>query len=372
MGRQQPRDGADDRALERRRRRQFYFPAVLFVLAVDAGCATHAVPGNVPPSPVSPSPQLGQSEPEVWCASDKLPPVEVFSGVGGSLSSLSERFREAHQRARAKQCTVLATQQLMIRYSFGTLEARWKGADLGRRANLYTPRVHALKAVSHAVFLAALLFEEPAGPDRESHLQDALRDISALRTDLAESKTDAAKAFLPDERSDQIAILTLTSKVLEGLRNGQLDQNGRRDYFVSIRRPLSENLRRASVAVLTTVHEAVSAYKKEVDAKDSTAWASLVVLASVSHQGRARDIVVQYFERLLGETVSEGASLENRLVILEGQSKPAAQRSGLAGHNVDRQFAEVIFGDPGRLQWDVMGDSGGFLDSLLPNKKTPK
>lgn len=372
MGRQQSRDGAEDEVFEPRRRRQFYFPAVLFVLAVEAGCATHAVQGTVPASPVAASPQPGHSESEVWCASDKLPPVEVFSGVGGSLSSLSERFREAHQRARARECTVLATQQLMIRYSFGTLEARWKGAELGRQANLYTPRVHALKAVSHAVFLAALLFEESAGPDRESHLQDTLRDISALRTDLAEPKTDAAKAFLPDERSDQIAILTLTSKALEGFRHGQLDQNGRRDYFISIRRPLSENLRRASVAVLTSVHEAVSAYKKEVDAKDSTAWASLVVLANVSHQGRARDIVVQYFERLLGETVSEGASLENRLVILEGPSQPAAQRAGLAGHNVDRQFAEVIFGDPGRLQRDVMGDSRGFLDSLLPSKKTPK
>jgi hypothetical protein len=260
----------------------------------------------------------------------------------------------------------------MIQYSFGTVEARWKGVELGRRAYLFTPRVHALKAVSHAVFLAALLFEEPAGPDRESHLHDALRDMSALRTDLTESNTDAAKAFLPDERSDQIAILTLTSKALEGFGNGQLDQNGRRDYFRSVRRPLNENLRRASVAVLTTLDEAVSAYKKEVDAKDPAAWASLVVLARVSHQGRARDIVVQYFERLLGETVAEGASLENRLVILEGQATPAAQRGGLAGHNVDRQFAEVIFGDPGRLQWDVMGDSGGFLDSLFPTKKTPK
>lgn len=343
-------------------RRQLSFSAVIFVLAVEAGCATHAVQVHVPPS----------SETEVWCASEKLPPVETFSGVGGSLSSLSERFREAHQRARAKQCVALETQQLMIWYSFGTLQARWKGVELGRPANLFTPRLHAFKAVSHAVFLAALLFEEPAGPDRESHLRDALKDVSALRTDLTDSRTEAAKAFLPDELPDQIAILTLTSKALESFRSGQLDQTGRRDYFVSIRRPLTENLRRASVAVLTTVHEAVTAYKREVDAKDATAWASLVVLANVSHQGRARDIVVQYFERLLGETVSEGASLENRLVILEGQSKPAAQRAGLAGHNVDRQFAEVIFGDPGRLQRDVMGDSGGFLDSLLPTKKTPK
>jgi hypothetical protein len=260
----------------------------------------------------------------------------------------------------------------MIRYASGALEARWKGVELGRRADLYTPRLHAIKAVSHAAFLAALLFGEPAGPDRESHLQDALRDLSALRTDLADPETAAAKTFLPDERSDQIAILTLTSKALESFRQGQLDETGRLDYFASIRRPLNENLRRGSVAVLTAVHEAVSAYKKEVDAKDPTAWASLVVLASVSHQGRARDIVVQYFERLLGETVSEGASRENRLVILEGQAKPAAQRGVLAGHDVDRQFAEAIFGDPGRLQWDVMGDSGGFLDSLLPIKKTPR
>jgi hypothetical protein len=368
----QPTDGADGRALERRGRPQFYFfRAVLFVLALDAGCATHAVQGNLPPAAVSPS-QPAEAEPDVWCASNKLPPVEVFAGVGGSVSSLSERFREAHQRARAKQCTVLATQQLMIRYWFGTLEATWKGVELGRRTNLYTPRVHAIKAVSHSVFLAALLFEEPAGPDRDSHLHDALRDISALLSDLTDSKTDAAKAFLLDERSDQVAILTLTSKALEGFRDGQLDETGRRDYFVSVRRPLTENLRRAAVAVLTAVHEAVSAYKKEVDAKDPTAWASLVFLANVSHQGRARDIVVQYFERLLGETASEGASLENRLVILEGQAKPAAQRAGLAGHDVDRHFGEVIFGDPGRLQWDVMGDSGGFIDSLFPTKKTPK
>lgn len=168
-------------------------PAVLFVLAVAAGCATQAAQSNAPHSPVSPSAQLAQTEPEVWCASDKLPPVEVFSGVGGSLSSLSERFREAHQRARAKQCTVLATQQLMIWYSFGTLEARWKGAELGRRVNLYTPRVHALKAVSHAVFLAALLFEEPAGPDREAHLQDALRDLSRQPP----SDQEAAQVDLP-------------------------------------------------------------------------------------------------------------------------------------------------------------------------------
>ena len=368
----QQRRGADDRPPQRRGRGQPYFPAILLVLAVDAGCAARAAQGHVPPSPVSPSPQSRQSEPEIWCASDKLPPVETFAGVGGSLSSLSERFREAHQRARAKQCTVLATQQLMIRYGFGTLEATWKGVELGQRTNLYTPRVHAIKAVSHSVFLAALLFEEPAGPDRESHLQDALGDISALLSDLTDSKTDAARAFMPDERSDQVAILTLTSKALEGFRNGQLDQTGRHDYVVSIRRPLTENLRRASVAVLTTVHEAVSAYKKEVDAKDPTAWASLVFLANVSHQGRARDIVVQYFERLLGETASEGASGENRLVILEGQAKPAAQRAGLAGHDVDRHFGALIFDDPGRLQRDVMGDGGGFLDSLFPTKKTPK
>jgi hypothetical protein len=60
------------------------------------------------------------------------------------------------------------------------------------------------------------------------------------------------------------------------------------------------------------------------------------------------------------------------LVILEGQTKPAAQRAALAGHDVDRRFGEVIFGEPGRLQWDVMGDSGGFLDSLFPTTKTPK
>src|SRR5262249_33769380 len=150
------------------------------------------------------------------------------------------------------------------------------------------------------------------------------------------------------------------------LRDDRLAERARQDYFSAVRAPLEDNLRSASAAVLTLLHQTVTGYKRQVDAKDPTAWSSLVVVAAAAHQARAREVAVQYFERLLGETISEGASREDRLVIIEGQFRAPDQRGGLAAHEVDRAYASIIFGSPSRLQSDVMADTGGLLDKLLP------
>jgi hypothetical protein len=95
-------------------------------------------------------------------------------------------------------------------------------------------------------------------------------------------------------------------------------------------------------------------------------WASLLVVAVVAHQARAREIAVQYFERRLGETAGEDASGEDRLVVLESRFQAADQRGGLAAHQVDRRHSLPIFGEADRMQSDVLADSGGLLDRLLP------
>ena len=93
------------------------------------------------------------------------------------------------------------------------------------------------------------------------------------------------------------------------------------------------------------------------------------MVANASHQSRARELAVQYFERMLGETIGEGARHEKRLVVLESVNKAADQRGLLAAHYVDREHAELFFGDPDRLQWDVLADGGSLLTELLPTKE---
>jgi hypothetical protein len=301
--------------------------------------------------------------PEPWCTAEVAGRTEQAQGVSGPLAALSDRFREAHQRARAEACRQLGSQRLVIRYGFGTIEARWNGRDLGPPVSLFTPHVHALKAVSHAVFLAALLFDEPVGSARDRHVVASVSDLEALRRELADPSTGAARLFPPAELPRQLEILTLTATAVRAVRDGRWSESARRDYFAATRPLLDANLRSASAAVLALLHQTVEGYRRQVEAK---AWGRLVVVAAVAHQARAREIAVQYFERRLGEAAAEGASGEDRLVVIESRFDPGEQRGALAAHEVDRRYAGVIFGEPDRLQSDVLADSGGLLDELLP------
>ena len=124
-------------------------------------------------------------------------------------------------------CGKLASHQLVIRYAFGTVEARWNGTDLGRPVSLFTPYVHALKAVSHAVFLAALLFDEPSGVARDAHLAAAVRDIEALRVDLNDPLR-RPRSFFPPPSVLANGILSLTLAALGALRTAARRKRARR------------------------------------------------------------------------------------------------------------------------------------------------
>jgi hypothetical protein len=352
-------------------------PLLLLATLSCFNCAAQARNMAAPPTPANPTGHKADS----WCVAEvanateknkdliaQLPPQEA-QGISGAVSDVSALFREAHQRARAEECRRLATARLVIRYSFGTIEARFNGTDLGPRVFFYSGYVHALKSISHAVFLAALLFREANGPERDSHVAKALQGLEGLRGELQKSDSSTARLIPPDEISGQMSILTSTMAALRRFQTGKLDEAAQHQYFDSVRPLLNENLIRASRAVLRKLHETVAHYKSQVDAQDPAAWKSVVVVAAVSHQSRSREIGVQYFERLVGETMSEGASRENRLVVVEASFKAAEQRGALAAHDVDREHASWIFNDPSRLQWDVMADSGGLIDAMLPPPK---
>lgn len=346
-------------------------------------CATRpaSLPTAAPLSQAAPVPpaagaredrcRQAPAAPECFCSAPKQPATERQRGIGimGPLSELSEQFRSAHAAARARMCARLQSSSVVIRYSLGTVEVHRNGQVLVPPTSIYTPYVHVLKAVAHAPFLASLVFDEPPGPLRQEHLAAAEREVAAARQLLSEAREPVVRLLAAAERERQLAILAQTQSFLTSLHKSE-PPRARADFIKSIRPLIGANLRDAARATLGKLDETIKGARALSEKEDPRAWDSVTVVANASHQSRARELAVQYFERMLGETIGEGARHEKRLVVLESVNKAADQRGLLAAHYVDREHAEIFFGDPDRLQWDVLADGGSLLNELL--KESPR
>jgi hypothetical protein len=328
------------------------------LFALLSACAQTA---QGPQRPVVPK---GEAPAEEWCLAAAHDSREADHGVSGALSVLNGRFLEAHARARKESCQQLESQRLVIRYSSGVLEARYRGRPLqDGKVNVLPNAYHPLKDVSHAVFLMALILAERPGELRTAHARDALGATEAVVSELSDPASKASRLIPADQQDRQRRILGATQRALTALIEGTLDDAAARAYFSSVQPDLRENLRVVAGALVHGLHQAVQRVRAQVDAKD---WDSVVVVVGVVHQARAREIGIRYFERLLAEPVGEGARNERRLVVAEGMIRGPEQYGLLATHLVDQAGASAIFNDALRLQSDVTADDGGVLDSLLP------
>ena len=319
---------------------------------------------------LTPAASQDPARPSEFCSADALKSQEKNHGVSGALSVLNDQFLEAHARARREACRQLESERLVIRYSFGLLEARYKGRPLNKEEiNVIPAEYHPLKDVSHAVFSVALLLREPSGNERTQHAKQTLGATEAVLTELGDATSTASKLIAPEHRDRQVRILDATKTALDNLIDGRLDEAARRSYFQKVEPDLLENIRVVSAALIRGLHEHVQQFRAIVEKEDPSAWDSLIVVVAVVHQARAREIAVRYFERLLGEKVGEGASSEQRLIIAEERFGGADQYGLLAAHLVDQAGGEDVFGDALRLQQDVLSGDGGLLDSLLPKRK---
>lgn len=302
---------------------------------------------------------------DTFCLADEHGTLEK-NAAADALLSLDAQFLKAHTRARAVECRRLESESLVMRFSFGRLDARLRGKPLlGGSVDVLPREFHAVKDVSHAVFLAGLLFEDTSS-ERAARVTSARSAVDGTIALLREGSTESAKRIPPSLLSAQLHILEETRAALAAFEKGELDAAGQRAYFEKVRPDIHANLRAISGALVRGLDAAVKRARAEADAVDPKAWDKLLVIVTVSHQARAREIGVQYFQRLLKERPGEGARNEQRLVVSEGLWKPAQQYGLLVAHIVDQVGSDQVFGDPMRLQWDVLSDDDGSLDRLLP------
>ncbi len=289
-------------------------------------------------------------------------------GVSGALAALNVEFLKAHAEARAQACHELESERLVFRYAFGAVEARFKGKDLlGGPVSVLPPEYHPVKDVSHAVMLSALLFLDES-PSRKERIAAAIQAVDAALVQLDDAASPTTRLIPPTLLPAQKRILRASKDALTAFSSGQLDEAAKRKFFAAVRPDLESNLRVISGAFVRELDRRVTQVRKAVDAQDPSAWQSLLVVVGVAHQARAREIGVQYFERLLNEPVGEGARNERQLVVAESAWSPTDQFGLLATHLVDQDGGDLIFGDSMRLQFDVLANDGGALDAVLPKR----
>jgi hypothetical protein len=193
----------------------------------------------------------------------------------------------------------------------------------------------------------------------KDHLLDLKKTIAASKGEITAPRV-GAEMVAAEHR-----LLDATSELIDDvLAHGRPNDERLHAFGKAIRADVDANLAVVSGLLLGNLDSAVREMKAEVGAE---AWAALVAVIVTSRQARAREVTVQYFERLLGDRLTEGALSEQRLVVLEGSAKEPTVESTMAAHLVDQRLSSLLFDDPLFLQSDLLGKSAGaHLDKMFP------
>lgn len=81
------------------------------------------------------------------------------------------------------------------------------------------------------------------------------------------------------------------------------------------------------------------------------------VVVAGHHQARERSLGMQYFEKRLGRADDRGS----RVIYAEGATSVEAALAVVGKQRIDRDLARAFFGDPNRMERDLLGDAAARL-----------
>ncbi len=274
---------------------------------------------------------------------------------------MNRGFHEHYDRLRdAERSSFGAARPALV---VGGAKLAWRQGGRATEYAVQGERYHALKAIAHVpVGLVSLLAAGAPGA-LDGRERAALAETKGLLA-AAEASLGAAPLDAASAAGARRLFAASGALVDEALAEGRRPTEARlRAFGRAVREDLEANLAAAAGAQLEALDDAVRAIRR---AAGERAWADAVVVVRTSHQARAREIAVQYFERLLVERAAEGAAGEGRLVVLEAPSGRGRPEDLAADHFVDRRLSDLLFDDPAFLQRDAVGRyAGPHLDRLL-------
>ena len=254
-----------------------------------------------------------------------------------ALARVHEAFRENYALVRAATIERLKNGRppVVIRIEEELILPEPGGM---RRFSFDTRTYEDLKQLSHLAPLLALV--DDAACDRRA-IAEALEAAAALPVgDDADARTivDAARA-LADESSSGGAV-----------DSGRLEAFGRQ-----VRPALERAARRAAEADITALAGAMRQVEDRLGL-DALREAFFVICGA--HQARRRELTRQFFERWLKEALGDSDYVCHQLLYAEDRDSVDDALELVATRLVDARIAERIFGDPTRLDEDVLGQAG--------------
>jgi hypothetical protein len=273
-------------------------------------------------------------------------------GNGGSqvraVEALNARFHAdydgARQQAHERHPILVAYADSLVLLAYGR-----------RRQMTFTPPLfHALKAVAHApIALYAALQPLAPGPLPAP----ARRQLAALVT-RARRATDELGATAGCDRALAERLAATVARVIDfaeqRLAAGSHDPPALARFAAAIGPALLDATRDATRLQLDALDAAARALLAELDPAGRE---QLEVVVAGAHQARVRSLAMQYFQRLLDEP--PGA--ERRLAYAEGVTDEGEAVALVGTRRLDRDIARAFFGDPERLQRDILGDAAAEL-----------
>jgi hypothetical protein len=267
------------------------------------------------------------------------------------LAALNQELRATYARARA--ATLARTGPVILVDGDDLVLCRGKQRD---RVQAVPALYHHLKACSHlplAVYLSLADAEEgPLAPERLDGLRRLRGLAAAARAGLAD------RGFSPAQMERQKEILDQGLAFLDGVTGrGRCSAGELADFARASAPRLLANAADAARVQIDGYRSRVAAWRREVPAEE---WARLRVVVIGSQMPRGNNVAVQYFARLVGE-LGEGP----RVVYAEALYDEGRALNLLGTHLLDRGVAVAFFGDPQRMDRDLLGDAAAeYLRTL--------
>lgn len=271
--------------------------------------------------------------------------------VGGALDDVNDGFHAAYDASRDE--AKLDAPVFVVH-----ADALFVFRDGQRREIALTPRIfHVIKSAAHApVAIFAALHRNGNGDG--SSPRGALTMPSGDRLDALRKHVAAALTSLDDEHEADRETVAAIRVVLDGslafldrVLGAAPPTTSDLDAFARQSGPqLLELTRLATRVQLTALHEVVEKALGELDAQGR---AGLQVVVTGDHQARVRSLGMQYFCKRFHEP----DHAEARVTYAEGVDDVDEALALVGTRRLDVAIAKAFFGDPKRLQRDVLGDA---------------
>jgi hypothetical protein len=275
-------------------------------------------------------------------------------GPADPLVALNDHFHENYRQARVDR---LAKVGPVVVVGFDRLALVRRGARL--EVPFPPPLYHKYKEVAHVPLQTYVML---VGLAATGEPFDAVRraEIGHVRELVAAALDGIDRSGFPAPTVDrQREILGMTLDYLSKVLADGKAETGSIEEFARRAGPLLlANADDASKAHLVRLNAQMEAWRRELTAEE---WKTFHVVVMSVHMARDREISMQYFARLLGES-TEG----HRIIFTEGLTDEAKAMDLLGTHLLDGGAALAFFGEESRLHRDLLSDGATKALRVIP------